>query len=101
MAKEIPERAQRFGERVRALRQRDPDLTQEALASAVRYSRSAIASLENGLLDPILSKAFAFADYFHVPLADLVSGDEMTGYQPLSTDARLLIGLFNFLPVQE
>jgi transcriptional regulator with XRE-family HTH domain len=73
MAKELDARVIRFGRRIKALRESAQGLSQEALALAVGYSRSAIANLETGRLDPVLGRAFALADYFNMPLAHLVS----------------------------
>jgi DNA-binding XRE family transcriptional regulator len=39
---------------------------------AVGYSRNTIAMLETARLDPVLSHALALADYFRVPLAQLL-----------------------------
>jgi hypothetical protein len=49
----------------------------------------------------VLSKAFALADYFRIPLSQLLSGDEMLGYEPLSEDVKKLVALLNLLSPQD
>ena len=77
MAKQLDPQVIRFGRRIKTLRETNQGLSQEALALAVGYSRSAIANLETGRLDPVLGRAFALADYFNISLAELVSGVDL------------------------
>src|SRR6266511_4761631 len=93
MRKELDERGKRFGREIKTLRQSTPDVSQEALAAAVRYSRSAIANLETGRLDPALSQAFALADYFKMPLAQLLSEQEQELQRALSQEGRDLLAI--------
>ncbi len=60
-----------FKEKLKKLRMEN-DLTQEALAAAVNVSRSAIAKYENGNGEPSLETMQAIADYFGIPLEELL-----------------------------
>jgi putative transcriptional regulator len=55
------------------------DLTQEALADALKVTRQTIISIENGKYDPSLPLAFKIAVLFNVSIEDVFEYDAEPG----------------------
>ena len=89
-----------FATRLKELRQ-SKHMTQARLASVLHYGSSAIANYESGRNTPRISDLIRIADFFQVPIDDIVGrefagieGDEgklLQGYGKITTRQKRLV----------
>jgi transcriptional regulator with XRE-family HTH domain len=73
------------GDRLRALRQKQPGLTQEDVGAAVGISRSHVAGIESGGDLPGRETLAAFATFFEVSVDYILKGGDPTPNLPESS----------------
>lgn len=66
-----------FAEKSKELRE-EFGITQTQLANALKLSRSCISMIEIGRNEPTASTLIAYANYFNLPIDELLSRDEFT-----------------------
>ena len=66
-----------FSDKSRELRE-EYGITQAELAKALKLSRSCISMIEIGKNEPTASTLIAYANYFNLPIDELVERDEIT-----------------------
>lgn len=66
-----------FSDKSKELRN-EHNITQLALAQALKISRSCISMLEIGKNEPTASTLIAYSDYFQIPIDELLERDETT-----------------------
>jgi len=76
-----------LSEKLRQLRT-EKQLTQEELAARLFVSRTAVSKWESGRGTPGIDSLKAIADYFHVSVDELLSGDELVSMVQSSAKAQ-------------
>lgn len=66
-----------FSDKSRELRE-EFQITQSELAKAIKLSRSCISMIEIGKNEPTASTLIAYANYFKIPVDELLERDEIT-----------------------
>ena len=71
--------------------------TQDALSAEVKIGRTTIANYEAGISEPNVDTLLTFANYFGIPVDDLLSKNMEQGYAPPAKSAGLA-GAYNNIP---